>query len=75
MLQRVAVARARQLLANSDLTIAQVAEQCGYSHLPHFGALFRKLTGTTPAAFREASGWTDVTLSPTPVLEDYRPSR
>jgi AraC-like DNA-binding protein len=47
-----AVARARQLLAGTELTVAQVAEQCGYDNLAHFGVLFRRFTGATPAAYR-----------------------
>lgn len=53
MLQHLAVAQAKHLLANSELSIAQVAARCWYDNLSHFGALFRKLTGTTPAVFRQ----------------------
>jgi LacI family transcriptional regulator len=52
MLQHLAVVRAKHLLASTDLTIGKVAEECGYVHLPHFGVMFRKITGTTPAAYR-----------------------
>jgi LacI family transcriptional regulator len=56
MLQRLAVERAKHLLANSDLTAPQVAAACGYDHLAHFGVLFRRFTGTTPMAYRESLG-------------------
>ena len=52
MLQHLAVARAKQLLAARNLSIAQVAARCGYNNLSHFGLLFRKLTGATPADYR-----------------------
>jgi transcriptional regulator GlxA family with amidase domain len=52
MLQHLAVVRARQLLTGSDRTLRQIAAECGYADLPHFGVLFRKRTGTTPAAYR-----------------------
>ena len=54
MLQRLAVVRAKQLLAESDLAIAQVAEQCGYDNVAHFTTFFGQHTGTTPAAYRKA---------------------
>jgi LacI family transcriptional regulator len=53
MQQRLAVGQAKHLLRNSPLTIPQIAAQCGYNQVSHFGALFRKLTGTTPATFRD----------------------
>jgi LacI family transcriptional regulator len=53
MLRHLAVVRARQLLTGTDLTLHQIAGECGYTDLPHFGVLFRKLTGTTPAAYRK----------------------
>lgn len=52
MVQRLAVARAKQLLIESDLAIAQVASQCGYDNLAHFTTFFGQYTGTTPAAYR-----------------------
>lgn len=54
MVQRLAVARAKQLLAESDLAIAQVTAQCGYNSLAYFTTFFHKHTGTTPAAYRKA---------------------
>ncbi len=52
MLQHLGVVRAKQLLTGTDLTLRQIAGECGYADLPYFGVLFRKLTGTTPAAYR-----------------------
>lgn len=52
MLQHLAVVRAKQLLTGTDLTLHQIAGECGYADLPHFGVLFRKRTGTTPVAYR-----------------------
>jgi LacI family transcriptional regulator len=55
MLQHLAVNRAKHLLAGSDLSIGQVASECGYNDLPYFGVMFRRLTGNTPAAYRAQS--------------------
>jgi len=50
--KRTALVRAKQLLTGTNLTLRQIAGECGYADLPYFGVLFRKLTGTTPAAYR-----------------------
>lgn len=46
--------RARDLLANSDMTVAQVAELVGYSDARAFRRAFKRWTGALPAEFREA---------------------
>ena len=46
------VARARRLLAGTDLALAEIAYACGFAHQSHFTALFRAHTGRTPGAFR-----------------------
>ena len=48
------MARARQLLAESDLKMPDVAERCGFDHVQHFGKVFRETVGQTPAAYRRA---------------------
>ena len=34
------------------LTIAEIAERCGFANTSHFTRFFREKTGQTPAAFR-----------------------
>ncbi len=46
------VEQAKQLLDVSELSIADVALQCGFSSQSHFGQWFRKLRGMTPKAYR-----------------------
>jgi AraC family transcriptional regulator len=46
------VARAQQLLANADLTLAEVAYRCGFTSQSQFTTLFRRFTGITPGKFR-----------------------
>jgi AraC family transcriptional regulator len=46
------VEQAKQLLNMSELSIADVALQCGFSSQSHFGQWFRKLSGMTPKAYR-----------------------
>jgi AraC family transcriptional regulator len=43
---------ARQLLAETDHSIARIAIETGFADQAHLTRLFRRATGTTPAAFR-----------------------
>ena len=43
---------ARSLLAESELTIADIAAQLGFSDQAHFTKVFRHVVGETPAAWR-----------------------
>lgn len=47
------VMSAKELLANSDESIARIAEQCGFDALPHFYRTFRQMAGLTPAQYRK----------------------
>jgi LacI family transcriptional regulator len=49
---RVRLARARELLAETDLPIAAVAERSGFHHQEYLGVVFRQRFSTTPARFR-----------------------
>jgi len=44
--------RARQLLAETDLPLIEVAERSGFKHQEYLGAIFKAKTGTTPAQYR-----------------------
>ena len=47
------VLEAKVLLFQSNLTVAQIADELGYDDQSNFGKLFRKYTQTSPAAFRK----------------------
>jgi len=51
-LMRMRLERARRLLAQSDHSIARIAQDCGFSHQEHLTRAFRRLTGATPGAYR-----------------------
>jgi AraC-like DNA-binding protein len=42
------------LLARTDIPIAEIADYAGFNSRQYFSELFRKMTGTTPAAFRKS---------------------
>ncbi|GAA4509309.1 hypothetical protein GCM10023172_42600 [Hymenobacter ginsengisoli] len=51
MAQRIA--RVRELLADTQLTISRIAQQQGFSSLGHLSRQFRRYTGLTPTVYRQ----------------------
>jgi AraC family transcriptional regulator len=47
-------ARARQLLAETDLPVTEVGARVGYMSSSHFARAFRQATGLSPRAYRKA---------------------
>ena len=48
------IARARELLIQTPLPVTEICDAVGFQSLGSFSALFRRLTGESPAAFRAA---------------------
>ncbi len=48
------IERAKALLSQSNESITDISFRLGFTHQSHFTAQFRKLTGTTPSAFRRS---------------------
>lgn len=44
----------KELLRDTDLSLVQIALKTGFSSQSHFGKIFRRQVGVTPAAYREA---------------------
>jgi LacI family transcriptional regulator len=53
---RVRLDRVCRLLAESELTLAEVAEKAGFEHPEYMSRLFKKKMGVTPGEFRRKSG-------------------
>lgn len=49
-------ARVQRLLLESDLSLAAIAERCGFEHHQYMAEAFKKLFGTTPGRFRSSRG-------------------
>ncbi len=49
---RARIERAKDLLMNTSRSLDHVAEATGFADAVHFGRVFRKVTGSTPAAWR-----------------------
>lgn len=52
---RARVELAKRLLADTRMTIVDVASACGFTHQEHLTRVFRTWSGATPAAFRRAA--------------------
>lgn len=53
-IRRQRVRRARQLLADTRLSIVEIAEACGFSSDIRLSTVFKELTGLSPSAFRKS---------------------
>jgi len=49
---RTRLARAKQLLGETDFSLAQVAEKVGFEHPEYLSVIFKKKTSLTPGEFR-----------------------
>ena len=54
-ISRVRVARAKELLTDTDLPITAVAAQSGFPSARRLDVVFAKLTGLSPTAYRRQS--------------------
>ena len=51
---RVRFARVRQLLAETDLSLASIADRCGFEHPQYMAESFKKHFGVTPGGYRQS---------------------
>ena len=49
---RIRLSRGMRLLENSDLSVEEVARQCGFLSATYFCRFFKREAGTTPALYR-----------------------
>lgn len=45
--------RSKQLLLSAELSVEQIADQCGFNSASHFARAFRKSNGISPSEFRK----------------------
>ena len=60
-LTRMRIDVARRRLAESDLSVTEIAQLCGFSSASQFSTAFRRETGTAPRTFRRSLGQADQT--------------
>jgi LacI family transcriptional regulator len=51
-IERVQVERAKQLLADTNLLVRQIAKRCGFRYAQYMTVVFRRCTGQTPLEYR-----------------------
>ncbi len=51
---RLRIARARELLEDTDLSITEISQRIGYAEVKYFIHVFRQQTDTTPLKYRKA---------------------
>ena len=49
------LSRATRLLEFSTLSLTEIADRCGFAHLAHFSATFKKKNGKSPMEYRMAN--------------------
>lgn len=52
-IRSVQLKRVKQLLAETDLSLAQIARMAGYKHPEYMSVVFKRLTGETPGHYRQ----------------------
>jgi LacI family transcriptional regulator len=53
---RVRIGRAKQLLADTDLTLTDIATRTGFEHAEYFSVAFKRETNSTPGTYRLDQG-------------------
>lgn len=52
-INKLRMAKAIQLLADKNIPIQEVSDQCGFSHQRYFSTVFKQAYGTTPSRYRQ----------------------
>ncbi len=72
-LMRMRVEKARQLLADTNLTVNEIADAVGFPTHSAFSSYFKRRTGTSPRAFREGARANVGPVTQQPFLLDTGP--
>jgi len=56
-INRVRIAKIKQLLLETELKLSSIAKLTGFNHTEYMSSLFKKLTGITPGQFRQNNSW------------------
>lgn len=53
ILNQFRINKGEEILLNTELTVSEIAKECGYHSLDHFTRTFRKIKGISPLNFRK----------------------
>ena len=54
-LTNIRIERAKELLADSDVSIKEICSEVGYADPNYFSRIFKKVTGVTPTEYKEVT--------------------
>ena len=54
-LNNIRIRNVQIYLSNTDLSVSEIAKECGYCHLDYLSAQFKKMTGMSPLQYRRKS--------------------
>lgn len=54
-IMRLRMRRVKNMLMETDLSLAEIAHRCGFEHVEYLSVAFKRETGKTPRAFRSTS--------------------
>ena len=55
--QKCSLNQSKKLLLETDMTITDICQQCGFSDSAYFGKVFRRSFGITPGEYRLTHFW------------------
>lgn len=53
ILNQFRIHKGEEMLSNTELSISEIAKECGYNSLDHFTRTFKKIKGISPLSFRK----------------------
>jgi len=62
-IQRVRIEKVKELLRETDLSLKQIARDCGFRYTQHLARVFRKMTGDTLSQYRKTIKYRNGILS------------
>ena len=54
-LNNIRIRNVQIFLSNTDLSVSEIADKCGYCHIDYLSAQFKKITGMSPLQYRQRS--------------------
>lgn len=55
MISRIRLARVSHLLRESELSLEEIANRCGFEHPEYMSVVFKRMTGLSPGQFRKSN--------------------
>ena len=53
-IQKIRLQKAKTLLSNTQLSVKEIAERCGFAHVEYLSVAFKREIGQTPTEYRSS---------------------